>query len=754
MILNHWLSAFGKQTSQTQRGTNAVSRLWNSAITALLCNSDSHKRRRSRDLPTVNHAELFEARTLLAATVSVSGGVLTYKGDSAANDLTISVEQEGIYSLVSTTDNIKVTATGLTVTGNNTMSVTIAGTVDQIKSINVSLLGGNDTLEVTSAEDPVSVNGGDGDDQLSVVVDLPTTLIGGNGNDNLLGGNGNDSLDGGVGNDILSGGGGDDVLVIGSASETVDGGEGTDALKLDGSKIALDLTSIDDEIFQNLEIIDIRGKGANTLTVDLAEVNSLNTNQTLRVRRNLDDTVNQGEGWALGDYSIEDSVSYQTNSQTESLLLIEAPSTFGTTRVQNIDGAASVADIGIWSFDRITISLINGESSQPLIKIYDPSNTVYAGVGAFQIDVHTVVIPKDQITNGLLVDTQRNADTLTVDFSTGSPIPSGGLRFNGGTGQTDTLIIKDAGLEYATTGYVLGTANSGSFGFELDQSNNIVPSLTFVHTGVVKLQGTESETLILALRTSNDVATLQDTGGADGKMRLNAGPAAMSPEFSVLGIKTLTVDGLAGNDKLTLKSVDPAFDGTVWLFGNEGNDTLDATSFAASARLDGGVGTDKLTGGAGNDVLIGGDENDTLLGAAGDDTLYGGNGNDSVNGGAGNDVLLGDDYIAIDGETVLGDDGNDTLIGGDGNDGISGNGGNDSIDGGNGNDTLLGDAGKDTILGGAGNDVCLGGDDDDTITDTSGQNTLAGQGGVVNIITGSTVDEQFTFDFTTLLPVA
>lgn len=752
MILNHWLSAIGKQSLNAPFCRKTVSRMWDLAVSSLFDGKELHKRRRGRGLLAVAQAEVFETRTMLAATASVSGGVLTYKGDSAANDLTITVDQDGVYSLVSNTDNIKVTATGLTVTGNNTMSVTIAGTAEQIKSINVSLAGGNDTLEVASATDPVSVNGGDGDDQLSAVIELSTTLIGGNGSDNLLAGNGNDSLDGGAGNDVLSGGGGDDLLVIGSSNETVDGGDGTDTLKFDGSKIALDLTAIANDVYQNLEIIDIRGKGANTLTLDQSEVGSLNSSQVVRVRRNSDDTVNQGEGWIAGEFAVLDNVSYQTYGQSESLLHIEAPPTSGTTRVQNIEGAASVTDIGIWSFDRLTISLINGEGTQPLIKIYDPSNTVSAGVGAFQVDIHTVVIPADQITNGLLVDTLHNGDILTVDFSTGSPIPSGGLRFDGGTGQTDTLIIKDAGLHYATTGYVLGTASSGSFGFELDQSNNIVPSLTFVHTGVVKLQGTESESLIFALRANNDVATLQETGGADGKMKLAAGTAAMSPEFSVLGIKTLTVDGLAGNDKLTLKSVDPAFEGTAVLIGNEGNDTLDATNFTANARLKGDAGADKLTGGNGNDVLIGGDGSDTLLGAAGNDTLYGGSGNDSVNGGVGDDVMLGDDYIVVGGDTVLGDDGQDTLIGGDGNDGISGNGGNDSIDGGNGNDTLLGDAGKDTILGGAGDDVCLGGDDDDTITDTSGQNTLAGQGGAANVITGTTVDEQFTFDFMTLLP--
>src|SRR5207245_4053553 len=63
----------------------------------------------------------------------------------------------------------------------------------------------------------------------------------------------------------------------------------------------------------------------------------------------------------------------------------------------------------------------------------------------------------------------------------------------------------------------------------------------------------------------------------------------------------------------------PAF-----LFGGDGNDTLDAGGSTANNVLLGGAGADALTGGSGRDLLIGGLGADTLRGGGGDDILIGG----------------------------------------------------------------------------------------------------------------------------------
>lgn len=66
-------------------------------------------------------------------------------------------------------------------------------------------------------------------------VDLPSTLLGGAGNDLLVGGRGNDELHGHDGNDTLIGGGGNDWLQGWSGANTLDGGSGNDTLLAGGN---------------------------------------------------------------------------------------------------------------------------------------------------------------------------------------------------------------------------------------------------------------------------------------------------------------------------------------------------------------------------------------------------------------------------------------------------------------------------------------------------------------------------------------
>jgi len=56
---------------------------------------------------------------------------------------------------------------------------------------------------------------------------IPGTIIGNGGNDNLQGGNGNDLLEG-RGNDLLQGGNGNDTLIGGSGNDTLNGDNGDD----------------------------------------------------------------------------------------------------------------------------------------------------------------------------------------------------------------------------------------------------------------------------------------------------------------------------------------------------------------------------------------------------------------------------------------------------------------------------------------------------------------------------------------------
>ena len=116
----------------------------------------------------------------------------------------------------------------------------------------------------------------------------------------MIGGQGNDVLQGAGGADVLRGGSGDDELVVGDLSfARAAGGNGIDTLRLDASGVTLDLTLVADNRVTDIEAIDIRGGGANTLTLDLNEALNLSTHSnTVIVHRDVDDQVDIGTGWA------------------------------------------------------------------------------------------------------------------------------------------------------------------------------------------------------------------------------------------------------------------------------------------------------------------------------------------------------------------------------------------------------------------------------------------------------------------------
>lgn len=93
--------------------------------------------------------------------------------------------------------------------------------VSSVKRIEMSLLDGNDVVEVSSAvRIPCLIDGGGGNDKIR----------GGEGDDVLLGGAGNDRLYGMGGQNILVGGDGDDMAIAGSGRSILIGGNGRDML--------------------------------------------------------------------------------------------------------------------------------------------------------------------------------------------------------------------------------------------------------------------------------------------------------------------------------------------------------------------------------------------------------------------------------------------------------------------------------------------------------------------------------------------
>jgi Ca2+-binding RTX toxin-like protein len=135
-------------------------------------------------------------------------------------------------------------------------------TYADVLSLTVNGLGGNDSLDATAFDRPVTLVGGNGDD----------TLLGGASDDWLAGGAGPDFLNSAGGADTLLGGSDDDVLFAGAGKDLLDGGDGNDRLHGQGSRDTLTGGNGDDVL---------RGGSALDRLVETADVDLLLTDGAL-----------------------------------------------------------------------------------------------------------------------------------------------------------------------------------------------------------------------------------------------------------------------------------------------------------------------------------------------------------------------------------------------------------------------------------------------------------------------------------------
>lgn len=174
-------------------------------------------------------------------------------------------------------------------------------------------------------------------------------LIGGSGSNELIGGGGADVLRGGAGNDILR--------VTDTTFVRAVGGTGQfDRLVLDGAGLHLNLTNgvgqprnAGSQV-QGLEQIDIRGTGSNEITLDVLDVlNVSKTSNTLKVIRDMDDTINLTDELAWTRIVGDASSGFQVYTQGAATLIL---SDFNTTVVTELiyynnssfDGDAAAAN--------------------------------------------------------------------------------------------------------------------------------------------------------------------------------------------------------------------------------------------------------------------------------------------------------------------------------------------------------------------------------------------------------------------------
>src|SRR6059036_3198292 len=167
-----------------------------------------------------------------AVVVAAAAGIAAGQGSAAPHEFKGTSLENGV----------------LTVTGTNASdNIALRLQAGQPGTLQVDL--GDDGAAVAK----IALDGGNSGDRLRIDESngvfgdtVPTTIDGGNGNDELFGGAGAETLLGGNGNDLLAGGGagtlnggnGEDTLAGGPGAETLVGGNGEDTMVFNGAAVA------------------------------------------------------------------------------------------------------------------------------------------------------------------------------------------------------------------------------------------------------------------------------------------------------------------------------------------------------------------------------------------------------------------------------------------------------------------------------------------------------------------------------------
>lgn len=192
-----------------------------------------------------NDSFIFLGSTDLASGEIYDGGAGVDTLDAstvttAANLSTLHTTLAGLETIIGFSGGLTVTAaqlndlTGLTSMTTGAITFATGGAIDLAGAdvvtdlITLSSAGNSLTLGTLHNASVSRINGGAGNDAVTVMGGSSVALYGGGGHDTLSSAAANDTLNGGAGNDSLSGGDGSDVLYGGTGNDSLFGGSGSD----------------------------------------------------------------------------------------------------------------------------------------------------------------------------------------------------------------------------------------------------------------------------------------------------------------------------------------------------------------------------------------------------------------------------------------------------------------------------------------------------------------------------------------------
>ncbi|OHB74745.1 MAG: hypothetical protein A2W31_18145 [Planctomycetes bacterium RBG_16_64_10] len=314
--------------------------------------------------------------------------------------------------------------------------------------------------------------------------------------------------------------------------------------------------------------------------------------------------------------------------------------TFSDPGLDTVSLAASIDTIvdcgsGTWSWSFVTS---DGPDQSQVVTITATDSDGDSTETTFDLVVNNVA--PTATANAFTTDqaTARTGNVITDD--TGNGVDSDPA------GANDPLTISS--FTAPSNGAVIVNAD-GSFSY--------TPDTTFV--------GTDSFTYTI---------TDGDGGSATATVTITVAPAAPGSILTVpdtcRGGTALLITGTSGNDTIvvepgattsTLKvtfngvaTTQPKPSGRIIVTGGDGDDNIQiAGAISNMVWLYGDAGNDRLNAGNGGSLLIGGDGNDQLLGGGDRDVMIGGNGADSLVGNSNDDILVAG-FTTMDSRSVAG----------------------------------------------------------------------------------------------------
>jgi Ca2+-binding RTX toxin-like protein len=589
---------------------------------------------------------------------------------------------------------------------------------------------------------------------------LDNYLLAANGAHTLSGGAGNDTLDGGAGTDSMTGGTGDDTYFLSAATDIITelSNEGTDTVN---AAVTYTLgANLENLNLSGSTNIDATGNTANNAISGNSGDNSINggsgadtmsggLGDDIYVVDSVGDLV--VENSSAGADSVETALSYSLTANVENLTLTGSSSVSGTGNSlansivgnagnNTIDGGAGIDTMAggtgndIYFVDNSSDVVTEASSS-------GTADAVYASASfALGNNVENLTLTGSSNISG----TGNNLDNVI----TGN---SGNNTLTGGTG-SDNLI---GGLGDDT--YVVDASDT--------ITENANEGIDTVQSSVSFTLAANFENLVLTGTSTAGTGNAQNNyllGAAGGNLLTGAG----GNDTLDGGAGADTMVGGTGDDVYYIShTTDVVTEAT-----GEGIDTvnsevdytlgtaLENLTLLGTSQIDGSGNefSNIITGNSVANSLFGADGNDSLFGAAGNDTLNGGLGSDTLSGGLGNDTYIvessadvvieatseGTDTIqssvsfslalaenvenliltggATDDLKATGNSLNNVIAGDVGNNVLLGGAGNDSISGANGNNTIDGGTGADTMTGGTGNDSYYVDNVGDVVNEASG----------------------------------